>query len=590
MSSLEIRNDSFYVGNEPVQLISGGMHYFRIVPAYWEDRLRKLKACGFNCVETYIPWNFHEPEEGKFTFSGTADVEAFIRVAQRVGLYVIVRPGPYICAEWEFGGLPGWLLRENDLHIRSYDELFLEKMDAYFDVLLPKLQPLLQTNGGPIIAMQIENEYGSYGNDQAYLQYVKHALESREIDVLLFTSDGSNRLNLESGTLDGVLPTVNFGSLPEEHFANLERFAPGVPKMVMEFWCGWFDHWGEEHHVRDAGDVADTFRAMLADGASVNFFMFHGGTNFGFWNGANHEAGYQPTVTSYDYDALLTESGDITAKYRAVRETIAEHFGQESLPLPEPVKKQTYGDIRLTEKVTLFHALEKISTPVTKNFPVPMEKVDQYYGFILYRTNIKGPMEELSLEVGAMHDRALVYVNGSYQGILDRFDKRALLISSSKEDATLDILVENMGRVNYGTYLSDPKGIIGGVQLGRQYLYDWEIFPLPMDEVEHLPFTEKGTTLTATSLFEEEDTEPAFYKGYFQVDTIADTFVYLPGWVKGFVVINGFNIGRYWEIGPQETLYLPGPLLKTGENEIIIFELHRTEQAQISLIDQAILG
>lgn len=590
MRHLKVQGNEFYLNNEPIQLISGGIHYFRVVPEYWEDRLVKLKACGFNCVETYVPWNLHEPNEGRFDFSGLADIEAFIRIAERIGLYVIVRPSPYICAEWEFGGLPAWLLEDRNMRIRSYDTLYLEKVDNYYDVLMEKLRPLLHTNGGPIIAMQIENEYGSYGNDKAYLNYLKKAMKTRGIDVLLFTSDGPSALMLQGGTVDGILPTVNFGSRPRTQFPTLQKHFPGVPNMVMEFWNGWFDHWGEEHHTRNAQDVADTCREMLEDGASMNFFMFHGGTNFAFWNGANHEDGYQPTVTSYDYDSLLTESGDITEKFLAVRAVIDAHTPLGELVLPDPIPKKAYGKVELTKKVNLFDALETISSKVQQTHPVPMEKLGQNYGYTLYRTFLQGPLETAPLTIQEVRDRALIFVNGEYKGVIDRWENNTIDIAVPTEGAQLDILVENMGRINYGSHMYDPKGITEGVRFSHQFLFDWTIFPLPMDKLEKLPFKEENLALTDEIIRKDNISQPAFYKGTFRVKEVADTFIYLPGWVKGFVVVNGFNIGRYWEIGPQETLYIPGPLLHEGENELVIFELHGTEKATVSLIDYAKLG
>lgn len=354
MSKLTVVENELHINDKPIQLISGAIHYFRIVPEYWEDRLLKLKACGFNCVETYIPWNLHEPKEGEFDFTGIANAVEFIRIAERLGLYVIARPSPYICAEWEFGGLPSWLLADKNMQVRSYYEPYLEKVDNYYDVLLAKLKPLLQTNGGPIIAMQIENEYGSYGNDKHYLTYIKEAMVKRGIDVLLFTSDGPTDLMLQGGTIDNTLATVNFGSRPEESFAKLQDYFPNTPNIVMEYWNGWFDHWGEEHHQRDPQDAADTFSDMLQSGASVNFYMFHGGTNFGFYNGANFDENYQPTITSYDYDCPLSETGDITPKFHAVRESIAKHKDLGELVLPEPTPKKDYGIVSMMESANLF--------------------------------------------------------------------------------------------------------------------------------------------------------------------------------------------------------------------------------------------
>ncbi|WP_404455538.1 beta-galactosidase [Virgibacillus necropolis] len=581
MSKLTVVGKELYMNDKPIQLISGAIHYFRIVPEYWEDRLRKLKACGFNCVETYIPWNLHEPKEGEFNFSGIADIVEFIHIAERLGLYVIARPSPYICAEWEFGGLPSWLLADRNMQIRSYHVPYLEKVDNYYDVLLEKLKPLLQTNGGPIIAMQIENEYGSYGNDKRYLNYMNDAIRKRNVDVLLFTSDGPTDLMLQGGTVKNVLATVNFGSKPEKSFAKLQEYFPNTPNFVMEFWNGWFDHWGEEHHQRDPQDTADTFSEMLARGDSVNFYMFHGGTNFGFYNGANYDDKYAPTVTSYDYDCPISETGDLTPKFHAVREAISKHMNLGELVLPEPIPKMDYGTVKMKESINLFNALDQISKPVRKTHPETMEKLGQDYGFILYRNHLKGPLGKAQLTIQDVRDRAIVYVDQEYKGVIDRLNNNTLMIEVPKEGIKLDILVENMGRINYGPLLNDPKGITEGVRFERQFLFDWEMYSLPMNNLAELAFEQTN---------KQTSDQPLFYRGTFEVREIGDTFVELPGWVKGIVLVNDFNLGRYWEIGPQETLYLPGPVLKKGTNEIIIFEMHSTKNAEVSLIDTHKLG
>ncbi|WP_318615677.1 beta-galactosidase family protein [Sporosarcina sp. YIM B06819] len=581
MTKLKVEEGQFILNNEPIQFISGAIHYFRVVPEYWEDRLLKLKACGFNAVETYVPWNLHEPKEGQFNFEGIADIEEFIRIAGRIGLHVIVRPSPYICAEWEFGGLPSWLMADSNMRLRSFYEPYLEKVDNYYDVLLGKLKPLLQTNGGPIIAMQIENEYGSFGNDKQYLNYIKDAMIARGIDVLLFTSDGPTHLMLQGGTVEGVLATANFGSNPTEAFQVLQHNFPNTPNMCMEFWNGWFDHWGEEHHERGPADTANTLNEILERGDSVNFYMFHGGTNFGFYNGANYGDNYQPTVTSYDYDCPVSEAGDITPKYLAVRDVIAKYKDIGELQLPEPIAKMNYGAVKMIVSVPLFDALGMISNPIRKANPETMEKLGQDYGFTLYRTFLKGPHSKAPLSIQHVRDRALVFVDKEYLGVIDRWENQTISFAVPKEGVQIDILVENMGRINYGPrMMNEPKGITEGVRFDYQFLFDWEIYPLPMDNLQSLSFNDN----------KEQQTGPVFYKGTFEVNEVGDTFVELPGWVKGFVVVNGFNIGRYWEKGPQETLYLPGPLLKKGDNEIVIFELHAAKQLEISLIDTHKLG
>ncbi|MBM7553878.1 beta-galactosidase family protein [Thalassobacillus pellis] len=321
---LEAKNGAFYLDEQPFQILSGAIHYFRTVPEYWEDRLQKLKALGLNTVETYIPWNLHEPKKGQFRFSGIADVERFIESAHELGLYVIIRPSPYICAEWEMGGLPSWLLKESGTVLRSSDPVYLKHIEEYYDVLLPKFRPYLYQNGGPIIAMQIENEYGAYGNDQAYLSFFKEEYQKHGLDTFLFTSDGPEFIR--QGSLPHVTTTLNFGSKADRAFQELEEMKPGSPKMVAEFWIGWFDYWTGKHHTRNAEDAAQVFKELLEKKSSVNFYMFHGGTNFGFMNGANHYDIYYPTITSYDYDSLLTENGEITEKYRAVKRTLSEYI------------------------------------------------------------------------------------------------------------------------------------------------------------------------------------------------------------------------------------------------------------------------
>lgn len=576
MPTFKTRNQHFILDNEQIQIISGAIHYFRIVPQYWEDRLLKLKACGFNTVETYVPWNLHEPREGEYNFEGIANVTEFIQTAQRLDLMVIVRPSPYICAEWEFGGLPSWLLEDANIKLRCYYEPYLEKIRAYYNVLLPKLKPFLCTEKGPIIAMQIENEYGSFGNDTRYLEYIKDLFIEHGIDVLLFTSDGPADHMLQGGMVPGILETVNFGSEVKEAFNSLLRYQPDEPIMCMEFWNGWFDHWSEEHHVRDPEEVGRAFEEMLGMGASVNVYMFHGGTNFGFYNGANHIKRYEPTVTSYDYDAPLNEYGEPTKKYFLMREILTKHTGKTPLDLPKPIERKSFGTIEMTESINLFDSLHQLSQPTTSVFPKTMEEVGQDYGFILYETVISGPRPQQQLFIQGLHDRALVFLNNQLLGTYERWeDKQSLTLEIPKEGAKLSILVENMGRINYGPLLKDRKGIIEGVHLDNQLLFNWTMYPLRLDNVNQLHFAKNPSI----------EYGPTFFKGELIIDKPADTIVHLDGWAKGNLFVNGFNLGRYWEVGPQKTLYLPGPLLKSGMNEIILFELHGTKNKTIHLND-----
>lgn len=582
-TSFEAVGNQFRLNGQPARIVSGAIHYFRVVPEYWKDRLIKLKACGFNTVETYVAWNMHEPVEGKFCFEGLADIVQFIELAGEVGLHVIVRPSPYICAEWEFGGLPAWLLQYPDIRLRCNDPLFLSKVDAYYDVLLPKLKPLLCTNGGPVIAVQIENEYGSYGNDLQYMEYLRQGLIKRGVDVLLFTSDGPTDQMLQGGTIPGVLATVNFGSRAAESFEKFKEYRPDEPLMCMEYWNGWFDHWMEEHHTRDAGDVAEVLEEMLAMDASVNFYMFHGGTNFGFYNGANHIKMYEPTITSYDYDSPLTEWGDASEKYAAVKEVLKRYGCEVEDTLPEPVKKIRYGEVQLTKRAALFDQMDKLSTAVKRTNPEPMEKLGQNYGFIVYETQVSGPRRGQQLHIQDVHDRAQVFLDGAFIGVIERWNYAPLTVDVPAGGARLTILVENMGRINYGPLLKDYKGITEGVRLDFQFLFDWTIYPLPLDALSALQYSETPNDA-------QPAVSPSFYQGMFEAEETADTFIRMDGWKKGVVYVNGFNLGRYWEAGPQKALYIPGPLLKKGSNEIVVFELHAPAAPVVTLDDKPDLG
>lgn len=582
MGRFNDNGSDFTYEDKPVRIISGAVHYFRVVPEYWKDRLLKLKACGFNAVETYVPWNLHEPKPGRYCFDGMADIERFIGIAKELDLFVIVRPSPYICAEWEFGGLPAWLLADSDMQLRCSYKPYLERVDAYFDELLPRLVPFLCTNGGPVIAMQIENEYGSYGNDHKYLEYLKEGMRQRGIDVLLFTSDGPTDALLQGGSIPGILATVNFGSRPDSSFAKLREYQADRPLMCMEYWNGWFDHWGEQHHTRDAADVAAVFEEMLQADASVNFYLFHGGTNFGFYNGANCQLynQYEPTITSYDYHALLDESGQPTDSYYAVREVLSRYKELGELKLPEPAPRKAYGRVPMTGQADLFGHLDTLSAAIASHTPLPMEKLGQSYGFIAYTTWISGPRPMEQLHLQDVRDRALIFFNNEYIGVIERAgEEQTVSFEVPAEGAELRIVVENMGRINYGPYLKDRKGITEGVRLGFQFLFNWSIHPLPMEDL---------SLLTYDALSAQK--HPAFYKAGLYVDQPEDTFIHMGGWTKGVVFLNGFNLGRYWKKGPQQTLFVPAPLLRQGNNDIVVFELHGTEEAAITFTDTPVLN
>lgn len=580
MSRLTYQNETFFLDQKPITLISGTIHYFRVVPDYWEDRLKKLRACGFNAVETYTCWNLHERKEGQFDFSGGLDIARFVRTAQEMGLYVILRPGPYICAEMDFGGLPSWLLTYHGMHLRCNDPCFLEKVSRYYKQLFLQLRPYFAENGGNIIAVQVENEYGSYGNDKDYLRAVAKIYQDNGVNELFFTSDGPNELMLGGGSLPEYLATANFGSNGKAHFDTLRRFAPNRPVMCTEFWNGWFDHWYEEHHRRESDDTATTLDEMLSDGGSVNLYMFHGGTNFGFTNGANHDGCYQPTVTSYDYDCPVSECGDLTPKYEAIKKVVERHFGAAPALPVENCPKKSFGTVQLTRQTSMF---DHLPTPVCCAHTMTMEELGQDFGFVLYETTLNGPFQKSELTIQGLHDRALIYLDGQFLGIKERTGRRddpIFLELKAGQRAQLRILVENLGRINYGPKLRDEKGILQGVKLGCQFQFDWKMYTLPCDQ----PITTGGTPV-------EPGCCPTFLTGEFTVDHPADTFVRLDGFVKGVVYINGFNLGRYWNpAGPQKTLYLPAPLLHPGVNEISVLELEGFKQPKIELTQTQDLG
>ncbi|WP_105617381.1 glycoside hydrolase family 35 protein [Vallitalea okinawensis] len=576
MNVLTIKGDQFYMGDVPISIRSGALHYFRTVPEYWEDRLKKLKACGFNTVETYVPWNLHEPVEDQYNFEGILNLCQFIQLAKALDLWVIIRPGPYICAEWDFGGLPPWLMKYN-IRLRCYDPLYLEKVDRYFDILMDKCRPYLSTNGGPIIAMQVENEYGSYGNDKRYLHHLHEGLIRRGIDVLLFTSDGPTDLMLQGGTLGKVLKTVNFGSKAIEGFEKLREYEKG-PLMCMEFWAGWFDAWGNEKVRRDPKDVEKTLRDMLNQGASVNFYMFHGGTNFGFLNGANEdtENGYKPQSTSYDYDALLTECGDMTEKYKVVQKTFKEFFNITADIEVFNVPKKNYGTLEINKKTNLLEEIQRLSDATLSPYPVTFEELEHYFGFVLYRTILKGECKR-TIRVDGCRDHAWLYVNGQYAGCLDRTTgENGLEVELKGEETRLDILVENRGRVNYGYGLGEHKGITKGVRIDYQYHFHWEIYKVDFEKLKELEWS---------NYYDDSVNMPVICEANFNVDEKADTFINMHGWHRGIVFINGFNLGRYDHRGPQETLYIPAPLLNEGDNQIMIFEVMDQGNTTASLCD-----
>ncbi len=582
MGKLTYIGEQFYLDGEPYRIISGAMHYFRIPREYWHDRLLKLKECGFNTVETYTCWNLHERREGEFDFTGNLDICAYIEEASALGLNVILRPGPYICAEWEHGGLPSWLLTYEGMELRCYDPVFLSKVSRYYDQLLPRIRPYLSTNGGSIFMLQIENEYGSYGNDKKYMQAVLDIYLSHGMDCLLFTSDGPTLTMLSGGSMEGYLCVGNFGSKPKENYETMKGFRHDQPFMCGEYWCGWFDHWGEEHHVRPAEEIVSDVRDFMEMGASFNFYMFHGGTNFGFMNGANYGEKFEPTVTSYDYNAPLNEAGDRTPTYYAIRDEIARHLPVPPLTASDS-EKASYGKLTLEECASLFDNINNISRAYPVVSPKYMEDIGQDLGYTLYSTRLTGPVDGWELTLDSVHDRAQIFVDSELRAVAERWNKKSYktgvwLPLAKGESVRLDILSENMGRVNYGSKIRDRKGV-RGVRFGQQYHFGWDMYPLTMDDLSGLSFT-------------HESSVPAFYRGILNIHSKPkDTFIRLDGFTKGFVKINGINIGRFNNpAGPQKTLYVPAPFLREGENEIIVFESDKVTSPTVNFTDTPELG
>ena len=588
--TFEIADGCFKLDGEKFTILAGSIHYFRVHPTDWHHSLYNLKAMGFNTVETYVPWNFHEVAPGTFEFSGIRDLARFIDEASELGLWVIVRPSPFICAEWEFGGMPSWLLADRDMRPRSNDPRFLELVARYYDHLMPLLVPRQITHGGRILMMQIENEYGSYCEDKDYLRAIKNLMVERGVDVPLFTSDGPWRGCLRAGTLidDDVLCTGNFGSRSKENLAALKAFheehGKNWPLMCMEFWDGWFNRWGENVIRRDPQDLADCVRELLECDASLCLYMFHGGTNFGFMNGCSARHTHDlHQVTSYDYDAPLDEEGNPTPKYFALQKMVHEVFPDAWQAEPLVKSAQAQDGLELTGRVGLFESLDVLSHPQHSQYPRPMEELGQSWGYVLYRTHIeRDTTEPERIRVVDARDRAQVFVEGElvatqYQEHIGEDIRYAL----PEKDNQLDVLVENMGRVNYGhKFLADTqrKGIRTGVCADLHFVTGWDAYTLPLDDISGLDYTAGYTA-----------GQPSFSRFEFELDAPSDTFVDCTGFGKGVVFVNGFNVGRYWQIGPIATLYVPHGITRAGQNELVVFDTEGVVSDRISLRSEPLI-
>jgi beta-galactosidase len=567
-STFEVAGNQFHLDGQAFQIRAGEMHYPRIPREEWASRVTMAKAMGLNTVSLYLFWNLHEEKPGLFDFEGQKDFVAFIRECGSQGMKVIVRPGPYVCAEWELGGIPAWVMAEPGTKLRSTDHRYLEPAKAWMRKVGSMLEPLSVAKDGPVLMVQLENEFGSLGrSDPEYLQSLEGALRGGGYTGLLFAGDGHGEDAQRRGGLPGLLKAANFGNEAKPTFEALEKVQPGKPRFTAEFWVGWFDQWGRPHHRIDARQKAADLEWMMAEGVSFNLYMFHGGTTRGFWTGANIEGDYRPTTNSYDYSAPLDESGRPTAKYHVFREIIARKIGQEALPeIPTFSATGSIGTISFSEQLPF---LKSVPSGETKEFPASMEQLGQNTGFLLYRTKIKGPVDA-PLDLAKVQDRAIVLLDGKRIGLGGRsVGTTPVQITAGEGSHRLDLLVENMGRVNFGAVMSDErKGLTGSVRLGETELTAFEHVSLRLDQ----PLAGKYEKSDESA---EKPGELVFRRSKFKVATPQDTWLDLRGFGRGVVWLNGINLGRYWSIGPQQTVYIPAVWLRSGdeENELVVLEL-----------------
>jgi beta-galactosidase len=566
----------FVLDGKHFQIRCGEMHAARIPREYWRQRLKMAKAMGLNTVCAYLFWNLHEPTPGHFVWTGQADDAEFCRIAQEEGLWVILRPGPYSCAEWEMGGTPWWLLNNDGIKLRSRDPRYLDPATAYLKEVGRVLGPLQITHGGPIIMAQVENEYGYFGKDPEYIEAIRHALINAGFNVPLFECNPPSEM--ANGLDTTLFQAANFGGDPKGNFRKLRQFQPNGPLICSEFYPGWFDTWGQPHHYGKTEKYLADLDYMLSHDASFSIYMAHGGTTFGLWSGCDRP--FKPDTSSYDYDAPISEAGWTTKKFFETRDLISKHLlPGEVLPDPPPQYPViAFSAVQLTKVAPVFANLRN---PSKYNSPPNMESCNQGYGCILYRTLLPaGP--SATLQTAAIHDFGYVFFGGKRLGILDRRDTNvAVTIPARDKDSQLDILVEPMGRINFGPEMADHKGLIGPVTLDGQVLKGWEIFNLPLDAkmLAHLKFTSAKPPADA----------PAFWRGTFRIEHAGDTFLDLRGWGKGDLWVNGHCLGRYWNIGPTQTAFAPGCWLHAGKNEIVILDLEGPEDPSVAGLDKPIL-
>ena len=564
--------DEFLLDGKPFQIVSGEMHPARIPAAYWRHRLRMAKAMGVNTIAAYIFWNYHETAEGRFDFTSPGrDIAGFMKMAQEEGMWVLLRPGPYVCAEWDFGGLPAYLLAIPDIKVRCLDPRYMAAAERYVRALARVVKPLQVSEGGPILMVQIENEYGSYGNDRKYLERLRQVWREAGIRGPFYTADGATPYMLEAGSLSGAAVGLDPGST-DEQFALARRINPGVPVFCSEIYPGWLTHWGERWQRPSSAGLLKELEALLEKKRSFNLYVVHGGTNFGFWAGANSGGkGYQPDVTSYDYDAPIDEQGRATDKYRALRGLLGRFRGGDPLPaIPEDIPAAAIPPVALKPFASLW---ENLPNPVASVQPRPMETYGQDFGMIAYQAILIGHKSG-TLAVTEVHDYATVFVDGRYIGKLDRREgiDTLKLPAADNPKPVLTILVEAMGRINFAQTMIDRKGITDRVTLNGMTLMNWQVYPLPLRE-DFIARLKEGKV---------DDRPGIFFRGTFTLKETADTFFDLSGYQKGLAWVNGHNLGRYWNIGPQQRLYCPAGWLKAGTNEIVVLDLHQLQPAAVA--------
>lgn len=582
--TFSIGDKTFLLDGKPFLIKAAEMHYTRIPAEYWEHRIQMCKALGMNTICIYAFWNIHEQKEGEFDFKGQNDIAAFCRLAQKHGMYIMLRPGPYVCSEWEMGGLPWWLLKKKDIKLRTNDAYFLERTKLFMNEIGKELADLQVSRGGNIIMVQVENEYGAYATDKEYIANIRDIVKGAGFtEVPLFQCDWSS--TFQRNGLDDLVWTINFGTGAniDAQFKKLQEARPNAPLMCSEFWSGWFDHWGRKHETRDAETMVSGIKDMLDRHISFSLYMTHGGTTFGHWGGANSPA-YSAMCSSYDYDAPISEAGWATPKYYKLREMMMQYADSAQVipdvPVAYPVIE--ISEFELKEVAPLF---DNLPEPKLSEDIKPMEQFDQGWGTILYRTSLPEVKEGTTLLIDEVHDWAQVYADGKLLGRLDRRrGQNSLVLPSLQKGTRLDILVEAMGRVNFDVAIHDRKGITNKVELltetDKKELKNWEVysFPVDYDFAESKKYAE-GEKLDA----------PAYYRATFELDRVGDVFLDMQTWGKGMVWVNGKAMGRFWKIGPQQTLFMPGCWLKKGKNEIIVLDLLGPEKATVSGLKKPIL-